>query len=248
MITDYLFYLTAIPAVLLYGISKGGFGGALGVIAVPLMALTTSPVQAASVLLPILCVMDVFAIRYHYKNCNLSEIKIMLPPAIVGIGLASLIMGVVSDEVVELVVGTISLLFCAQYYLNGNVTRTYKYSAYFWSGLSGLSSAMIHAGGGPISMYLLPKKLDKMVMVGTMAVFFGIMNLIKLIPYTYLGNFDHQNLMTSLILIPLAPIGVKFGTMLLKVISQKRVYQVCYLFLLISGGKLFYTGLMGFIY
>jgi uncharacterized membrane protein YfcA len=104
---------------------------------------------------------------------------------------------------------------------------------------------MIHAGGGPISMYLLPKKLDKMVMVGTMAVFFGIMNLIKLIPYAYLGNFDHQNLMTSLVLIPLAPIGVKLGTMLLKVISQQRVYQVCYLFLLISGGKLFYTGIFG---
>ncbi|MGX9416348.1 sulfite exporter TauE/SafE family protein [Vibrio sp. RC27] len=245
MITDYLFYLTAIPAVLIYGISKGGFGGALGVIAVPLMAFTTSPVQAASVLLPILCVMDAFAIRYHYKNCDFSEIKMMIPPAIVGIIVASFIMGFVSDQAVELVVGTISLLFCAQYYLKGATFKTYKYSGQFWSALSGLSSAMIHAGGGPISMYLLPKKLDKMVMVGTMAVFFGLMNLIKLIPYTYLGNFDHQNLMTSLVLIPLAPIGVKIGTMLLKVISQERVYQVCYFFLLISGGKLFYTGLTG---
>jgi uncharacterized membrane protein YfcA len=245
MITDYLFYITAIPAVLLYGISKGGFGGALGVIAVPLMALTTTPVQAASVLLPILCVMDGFAIRYHYKNCNFSEIKTMLPSAIIGIGIGSFIMGIVSDQVVEIVVGSLSLMFCMQYYLKGNSCKIYKYSGYFWSGLSGLSSTMIHAGGGPISMYLLPKKLDKMVMVGTMAVFFGIMNLIKLIPYAYLGNFDHQNLMTSLVLIPLAPIGVKLGTMLLKVISQQRVYQVCYLFLLISGGKLFYTGIFG---
>ena len=185
MITDYLFYLTAIPAVLIYGIGKGGFGGALGVIAVPIMALTTSSVQAASVLLPILCVMDIFAVRYHYKNCDFSEIKLMLPSAIIGIIIASFIMGVVSGHIVELFVGAISLLFCAQYYLAGVPTTTYKYSGYFWSLLSGISSTMIHAGGGPISMYLLPKKLDKVVMVATMAVFFGIMNLIKLIPYTY---------------------------------------------------------------
>lgn len=245
MITDYLFYLTAVPAVLLYAIGKGGFGGALGVIAVPMMALTSSPVQAASVLLPILCVMDVFAIRYHYKNCDLSELKLMLPSAIVGIVIASFAMGVVSEQSLELFIGTISLLFCLQYYLKGATTKTYKYSGYFWSSLSGFSSTLIHAGGGPISMYMLPKKLDKMVMVGTMAVFFGIMNLIKLIPYAYLGNFDQQNLLTSLVLIPLAPIGVKLGTLLLNVISQQRVYQICYFMLTLSGGKLFFSGIFG---
>ncbi|MDB1125279.1 sulfite exporter TauE/SafE family protein [Vibrio algarum] len=245
MITDYLFYLTAVPAVLLYAIGKGGFGGALGVIAVPMMALTSSPVQAASVLLPILCVMDVFAIRYHYKNCDLSELKLMLPSAIVGIVIASFAMGVVSEQSLELFIGTISLLFCLQYYLKGATTKTYKYSGYFWSSLSGFSSTLIHAGGGPISMYMLPKKLDKMVMVGTMAVFFGIMNLIKLIPYAYLGNFDQQNLLTSLVLTPLAPIGVKLGTLLLNVISQQRVYQICYFMLTLSGGKLFFSGIFG---
>lgn len=245
MITDYLFYLTAVPAVLLYAIGKGGFGGALGVIAVPMMALTSSPVQAASVLLPILCVMDGFAIRYHYKNCDISEIKLMLPSAIVGIVIASFAMGSVSEQKLELFIGTISLLFCLQYYLKGATTKTYKYSGYFWSSLSGFSSTLIHAGGGPISMYMLPKKLDKRVMVGTMAVFFGIMNLIKLIPYAYLGNFDQENLLTSLVLIPLAPIGVKLGTILLNVISQERVYQICYFMLTLSGGKLFYSGLFG---
>ena len=62
LITDPWFYAAAIPAVLLFGISKGGFGGGLGVIAVPLMALVISPIQAAAILLPILCVMDIVAI------------------------------------------------------------------------------------------------------------------------------------------------------------------------------------------
>ena len=39
MIDDPWFYFAAIPAVLMFRISKGGFGGGLGAIAVPLMAL-----------------------------------------------------------------------------------------------------------------------------------------------------------------------------------------------------------------
>ncbi|WP_413282977.1 sulfite exporter TauE/SafE family protein [Vibrio sp. MA40-2] len=247
MITDIWFYLTAVPAVLVYGLGKGGFGGALGVIAVPLMSLTASPFQAASILLPILVVMDVFAVKYHLKNCNYSEVKLMLPSAVLGIIVAAFIMGVVSGEVVELFIGALSLLFCAQYYLKGNGKQINPYSGYFWGFLSGISSTMIHAGGGPISIYLLPKKLDKKVMVGTMAVFFGILNLLKLIPYAYFGQFDSQNLSTSLVLIPLAPIGVKLGIYLLQVATQEQVYRICYFLLLLSGGKLFFSGFMGVV-
>ena len=245
MITDICFYLTAIPAVLVYGIGKGGLGGALGVIAVPLMALTTPPFQAASILLPILCVMDIFAVRYHFRNCDYDELKLMLPSALIGIVCASLIMGMVSNRVVEIFIGGISLLFCLQYYLKRQCKESSKYAGYFWSFTSGVSSTMIHAGGGPISIYLLPKNLDKRVMVGTMAVFFAIMNLIKLIPYAWFGQFNSQNLLTSLVLIPLAPIGVKLGIYLLQVASQEQIYKICYFLLLLSGAKLFYSGIMG---
>lgn len=37
MLSDPWFYLLAIPAVLIYGIGKGGLGGALGILAVPMM-------------------------------------------------------------------------------------------------------------------------------------------------------------------------------------------------------------------
>ena len=51
---DPWFYAAAVPAVILVGLSKGGLGGAMGFVGVPLMALTISPVQAAAILLPIL--------------------------------------------------------------------------------------------------------------------------------------------------------------------------------------------------
>ena len=57
-ITDPFFYAVGIPAVLIAGVSKSGFGGGLGVMAVPLMALAVSPQAAAAIMLPILCLMD----------------------------------------------------------------------------------------------------------------------------------------------------------------------------------------------
>ena len=59
MIYEPIFYLCAIPAVILVGLAKGGFGGSISMIGVPLMALAISPVAAAGIMLPILIVMDV---------------------------------------------------------------------------------------------------------------------------------------------------------------------------------------------
>ncbi|MFZ2099496.1 MAG: sulfite exporter TauE/SafE family protein, partial [Oricola sp.] len=59
LIDDPWFYAAAIPAVIFVGLSKGGLGGAMALIGVPLMALVISPVKAAAVMLPILIVMDI---------------------------------------------------------------------------------------------------------------------------------------------------------------------------------------------
>jgi hypothetical protein len=243
-ITDPLFYLTAIPAILIYGIGKGGLGGALGIIAVPLMALVISPMQAAAILLPILCVMDVFAVKVHYRNADYSLLKLMLPSALVGVVIAGLFLSVIPKAGLSILIGSLSLLFFFQYVLN-STKKVFIKSAWFWCALGGFSSTTIHAGGGPISMYLLPKNLDKVTLIATMALFFGIINFFKLIPYTALGSFDKTNLLTALLLMPLAPIGVKLGVYLLHKISQIIVYRLCYLFLFLSGLKLFSDGVAG---
>lgn len=244
IVSDPWFYATAIPAVFIYGIGKGGLGGALGIIAVPLMAMTIEPTQAAAILLPILCVMDFFAVKQHYRHADRKILKRMLPGAILGVALAGVFLSVISEPGLKLVIGGLSLAFCLQYVLmkGKNKTKGNLISAWFWSIMSGFSSTALHAGGGPASIYLLPLKLDKVVLIASMAVLFAIVNLFKLIPYTLLGEFDHTNLMTSLILMPLAPVGVKIGVWLLHRASQALVYRLCYIFLFLSGSKLFWDG------
>ncbi|MDG3088570.1 sulfite exporter TauE/SafE family protein [Vibrio hannami] len=243
MITDIWFYITAIPAVFFYGMGKGGVGGILGMLSVPLMAMSVSPVQAAAILLPLLCIMDLMALIYHRQNCNYGELKSMLPFAILGVIIASYFMGSLPSYIVELIIGGLALTFLGQKFLLGQTQASSAIRGYALSVLSGFSSTLVHAGGPPASMYLLPKQLPKEQLIGTSVVFFALLNFIKLVPYSYMGQLDAQNLLTSFTLIPIAFLGVRTGVWLVKIISQEMIYKISYAVLFITGCKMLYSGL-----
>jgi uncharacterized protein len=89
--------------------------------------------------------------------------------------------------------------------------------------------------------------MDKTVLMGTIAVFFTVVNLAKVPGYIYLGQFTSANLLTSLVLLPLAPIGVKMGFWLLQRSNEQLIYQLCYIFLFITGSKLLWDGVRGLL-
>ena len=236
----------AIPAVLLYGMAKGGLGPAVGAIVVPAMSLVINPVQAAAILLPILCVMDIFAVWNFRKTFDVHHLKILIPAGITGIVIASLLMGHLSEDAIRLIIGVIAVAFCLNYWIGGRFLKKKKggrLSGYLWGTVAGFTSTQIHAGGPPVSVYLLPQNLDRVILMGTLAIFFAVMNYLKLIPYTLLGAIDASNIMTSVILMPLAPVGVKLGYMILNRVSQKTIYRFLYIALFFSGIMLLYEAL-----
>tara|TARA_R110001583_G_scaffold41161_2_gene131028 strand:+ start:7861 stop:8628 length:768 start_codon:yes stop_codon:yes gene_type:complete len=244
LITDPLFYLFAIPAVLIVGISKGGLGGGLGLIAVPLMALVIPPFQAAAILLPILCVMDLVSMwgfRGRYDSRNL---KILLPGAILGIGLGALTFQYLSETHIKLIIGVIALLFTLNFGINKLRKRSPKKTSAdpikgsLWGTLAGFTSFSVHAGGPPMNIYLLPQQLDKTLFAGTTVIFFAVINFVKLVPYSLLGLFESDNLMTSLALVIFAPIGVFTGIWMHKRINDTWFYLICYGLLFLTSLKI----------
>ena len=111
--------------------------------------------------------------------------------------------------------------------------------------VSGFTSFMAHAGGPPLNVYLLPQGLEKRLFVGTVAVFFIVVNWMKFVPYALLGQFHAGNLTTSLALTPLAPAGIWLGVWLQSRVSDRIFYGVCYALLLVTGLKLGYDGVLG---
>ncbi len=246
MITDQNFYLFAIPAVLLTGVSKGGFGGGLGGIAVPLMALAISPVQAAAVLLPVLVLMDFFGARVYWGKWDTPNLKIIMPGAMIGIVLGTLTFGWFSDVAIRILLGGISILFVLNTWLGVALRQTQcgrsVAKGTFWSTIAGFTSFIAHTGGPPLMIYLLPQQLDKVAFVATINVFFAVSNAVKLFAYGGLGQFSMLNLTTSLALAPLVPIGVWLGVWLQIRVNHLWFYRITQVCLLLTGIQLIYQG------
>lgn len=250
LITDPLFWLLAIPAVLLSGISKGGFASGAGNVAVPLMALAIPAPQAAGIALPVLCAMDVSGLRAWWGRWSARELRTILPGGLAGIALGTAIFGVLEDRHVKLMVGAIALTFLARSLWQARPGRIAPPPATpgavrggIWGAISGLTSTIAHAGGPPLAVYLYPLRLDRQVLAATTVVFFGVMNYVKLVPYWFLGQLSVGNLLTSLLLLPLAPIGVRMGVWLAARMSDRWFYRVIYVMLAVTGTKLVWDGL-----
>jgi uncharacterized membrane protein YfcA len=248
MFTDPAFYLVSVPAVLLYGIAKGGFGGSVAVLSVPLMALIMSPTQAAAILLPILVVMDALVVRTYWGKFDRRALQLLLPGAMLGTVIGFLAADAMTDDYMRIMIGTLSLGFGLQQLLGSQsraAARHRPLSGAFFGTLAGFTSFSIHAGGPPFTMYLLPKKLDPLLFAGTAGIFFAVVNAVKLVPYGMLGQFTADNLLYSLLLVPLAPLGVAVGHYLVRISNPAFYYRVISFFLLVVGGKLLWEGFGG---
>ena len=104
-ITEPFFYAVAIPAVLLTGISKAGFGGAVGGLAVPLLSLAVPVPQALMIMLPLLCVMDILGLIAYRKTYDARILKLAIPAGIVGIALGALLFRVVDPRWIQGLIG-----------------------------------------------------------------------------------------------------------------------------------------------
>lgn len=256
MISDPIFYAVAIPAVLLIGISKGGFGGALGGAAVPLMAIALSPRQAAGIVLPLLCLTDLVGLRVYFGKWDAAIVRTLVPGALVGVVLGALTFGLFNESMIRLLIGVISVLFVASRWFTGRARRPEsdpgqgrgvpsKAAGGCMAALSGFTSFVAHAGGPPVLMYLLPQRLDKVTFLATVNVFFLITNAVKLIPYAWLGQFSGANLLASLTLAPLVPLGVALGVWLQSRVSTVWFFRIAQFGLLATGLQLIYQGANG---
>jgi len=247
------FYPVAVLAILLTGISKGGFGTGAGGLAVPLMSIFVAPFEAAGIMLPILCAMDLFGVHAYRGKWSREHLRAMLPGALAGIALGALAFGTLPVNAMRLVIGGIAVTFALNQMfkvterlaarLAAQRDKPGRIAGFVWGGLSGFTSTLAHAGGPPFAVYMLPQKLDKTVLVATSAVFFLVVNYVKLVPYYVLGQLNAGNLTAALLFAPLAPLGVWLGVWMHRHVSQRVFYGVSYALLLATGSKLVWDGL-----
>jgi uncharacterized protein len=247
IIADPWFYAAAIPAAFLMGLGKSGFGGGLGTLAVPFMALTITVPQAAAIMMPLLMLADVIGLRVFRRDYDKTMLRFILPFGVVGIGIGALSFKLLSPHWVAGCVGAFTLLFLAQQllatYRARHVGATPHAPPPRWAGAllmvtAGFTSTISHAGAPPFNAYAIPLKMKPLVFAATAAYFFFFINLTKWLPYAYLGLLDWRNFWTSMLLMPFAGMGVWVGQHLARRINTVVFYRLVYIGMFLSGSKL----------
>jgi len=204
-----------VVAVILSGLSKGGFAG-IGALAMPLMVIANPPLQSAAVLLPILIVQDLVGVWSFRKTWDKVVLMVMIPGMTLGVLLGYLFAARVSETAVLATVGGLSFVF----------------------GLHRLWQDTGKAVALPVNA---PRWLG--VLVGSNALCFAYMNLIKVPAYIALGQFTPANLLHSAELIPVALASTFLGVILVRKVDAERFYTLIYLTMVGIGLKLVLDGL-----
>jgi uncharacterized membrane protein YfcA len=245
------FYLVALPAVIILGLSKGGFTG-LSSLAMPMMSLVISPVRAAAIVLPVLIVQDWVSVWAFRRDFSPRNLLILIPASILGVAAGWLLAARVSEDAVRLAVGVISIAFVAYMLIRDRlglapVATPGVPAGVLWGSLAGFTSFISHAGSPPFQVYVMPQNLKPRVFAGTATMFFAAVNLIKLPPYLMLGQLSRQNLAVSALLIPVAVLSTFAGVWLVRRVSADRFYAIILVITFLIGVKLTYDAVLALV-
>jgi uncharacterized membrane protein YfcA len=247
IITDLHFYAVTIPAVLMLGVSKSGFGAGFGSLAVPLMALAVTVPQAAAILMPVLLLMDLLGLAAFRRDFDRRLLAFLIPCGLAGTLVGTLLFRVLPAHTVAGIVGVFTLLFLAQrlaFPPRPADPLPSKAAGAVLTAIGGFTSFIAHAGGPPVNAYVIPLKLKPLAYTATLAYFFFVVNLSKWVPYAWLGLLDWRTMATSLVLLPIAPIGVWLGIRIARRIDAVWFYRFVYLGMLLTGLKLCWDGFL----
>lgn len=251
MSLDITFFAVAVPAVILTGISKGGFAG-MGAMAVPILSLVMLPTTAGALMLPILCLMDLIVLWTYWGKWHTVNMRILVVSGVIGIAIGTLTFRYLHPEAIRIMIGAIAVVFAARHWLRRpdagrQPARPSIVKGGLWGTVAGFTSFVSHAGGPPVAVYLLPQRLDKTVYQATTVTLFLAVNYAKIGPYYMLDLFTRETLLASASLLPVAVVGILAGVWLHHRVPEKWFFRFAYAALFGIGVKLLIDGTAGLL-
>ena len=242
---DPVFWLVGLVTVFVIAFSKGGFGGGAASVGVPMLSLVIDPIGAAIIVAPLVSFMDMFTLRsFGPSTWSKPDLKVLLPGLMIGLAVGFLVFERVDPRFVALLIGVISIGFAAHWFWQRRKDELFPpIEARPLTGLaagaaSGFTTFVAHAGGPPVAMYLIARRLDKRLFVGTNTAFFTIGNMLKLGPYGVLMASRPDCLAIALMLAPIAPLGVWLGVRVHHRLSEDAIFLATNAILLVGGARI----------
>lgn len=238
----------AVPAVLFAAVSKAGFGSGAAFASSAILALVLPPAQALGIMLPLLMLIDVASLKPYWRKWHTPSARVLILGAVPGVALGSVLYTVVADDVFRLLIGAICILFVV--WQGGRATGLIRVPPFAFNvaagagtgAVAGFTSFVSHAGGPPVAVFLLGQGLAKTTYQATTVIVFWAVNIMKVVPYAFLGIFTVQTLTLDLILVPVALLGTWLGVRAHHVIPERAFFALTYVLLTITGLRLIWLG------
>ena len=250
LLSDPWFVVTALAAVSLLGLSKGGFFG-LGTMALPLLSLFVSPLRAAAIILPTVLAQDLLTVWTYRHTWSQENIKLLVPSTAVGIIIGYLFASSLDAMQIRLAVGVIIGIFVVRYWLgtlfDRLAPRPSTATGIVFGVLGGFTTMLSNAGGPAWQMHLLPQKLEKFTYVGTVTMLFASSNVMKIPAYGALGQLTWTNMTIGLVLLPAAVVMNYAGIWLVRRTPTELFYRIAYVLMFLIALELIrgaVTGMM----
>src|SRR5262245_46272341 len=243
--------LVAFSGVFLICFMKGAFGGGFSIIGIPLLSIVMDPVTAGGLLAPLFIAMDLFALRYWKPSTwSKPDLVLLVPGLVIGIGLGCLLFRVLDHRAISIVMAVITLVFVGLWFAAGATVTIRPRSSpkAIAAGLtSGITTMVAHSGGPPLAMYLLPLGLSKELYAGTTSLFFTVGNAIKAVPWLLLVRPESDVWTLMAVCLLAIPSGVGLVGRLHGRLHQHQLYRAGYGLIVVTGLKLLWDGVSGYL-
>jgi len=242
-------YAIGMAAAILAGISKGGFGSGAAFASATILALFVAPGVALGIMLPLLMLIDAATLRPYWRQWSWPDARLLALGALPGVGLGALLYRVAEPDVFRFLIGAVALTFVAwQIARRTALIRPARHPMPAWGGAlaglaAGFTSFVSHAGGPAVAVYLLSRKVDKTRFQATTVLVFALVNLVKVVPYAFLGIFTRETLLLDLSLAPFALLGAWLGVRAHRRVPERVFFAITYVLLSVTGGKLIWDAL-----
>lgn len=235
-----LFIVTV--AALLTGMMRAGFGGGVGVVAAPVLALVIPAKQALGVILPLTLAADLISVRYYWGRWEGHLVRVLLPGCVIGIAIGAVLLGAIPEAVFRRLLGGMACTYAIYQVFGGRLAErlqtTSRTGGWVVGVLTGVVSTLFTAGGVVMMLFLAPLKLPGRTFVATaFAVGVGL-NVVKAVPYVSLGLIDNASLEISLKMLPALAVGAVLGMVLNHKLSKVWFNRVILAIVVVVGAKL----------
>lgn len=238
-------YIAVVIAILgfMIGLAKGGFGG-LGSLLTPVLALVLPVASAVGVLLPMLMVGDVFAVYMYWKEWDPGLVRRMLPAGIIGALAGTALLSWLSPDGLRIILGIFVLVLVAYKFISDRI-QAIRYEPKTWHApaaglMAGVASGMFNNGGPAFSSYLLLQKLRARPFIATSAIYFALLNIIKVPGFLYTGVLDLPLLFSLWWVFLFIPVGIWVARITLTRLSPSAFEGIIIVLLIFSSLWLFW--------